>query len=104
VLINYVMPAKAFELLMALVVSALVLNWIIISITHLKFRKAKREAGQVTQYQSWGYPLTNYICLVFLLGILGVMYYTPGISLSVFLIPVWLIVLGVAYRVKTRKA
>jgi aromatic amino acid transport protein AroP len=103
VLINYVMPGKAFELLMALVVSALVLNWIIISITHLKFRKAKREAGEVTEYQSWGYPLTNYVCLVFLLGILAVMYFTPGISLSVFLIPVWLIILGVAYRIKIGK-
>jgi aromatic amino acid transport protein AroP len=103
VLINYVMPGKAFELLMALVVSALVLNWIIISITHLKFRKAKREAGEITEYQSWGYPLTNYVCLVFLLGILAVMYFTPGISLSVFLIPVWLIILGVAYRIKIGK-
>jgi aromatic amino acid transport protein AroP len=104
VLINYVMPAKAFELLMALVVSALVLNWIVITITHLKFRKAKREAGQTTLYQSWGYPLTNYLCLLFLLGILVVMYNTPGISLSVFLIPVWLGVLGVAYVIKGRKA
>lgn len=103
VVINYVMPAKAFELLMALVVSALVLNWIVISITHLKFRKAKREAGEVTEYQSWGYPLTNYVCLAFLLGILVIMFFTPGISLSVFLIPVWLIVLGVAYAIKTRK-
>ncbi|MCQ2996689.1 amino acid permease [Pseudomonas syringae] len=104
VLINYLMPGKAFELLMALVVSALVLNWVIISITHLKFRKAKREAGETTEYQSWGYPLTNYVCLVFLLGILVIMYFTPGISLSVFLLPAWLIVLGVAYRIKMRKA
>jgi aromatic amino acid transport protein AroP len=100
VVINYAMPGKAFELLMALAVSALVLNWIVISITHLKFRQAKRAAGEVTLYQSLGYPLTNYICLVFLLGILVVMYFTPSISLSVFLIPAWLIILGVAYAAK----
>ncbi len=39
VVINYVMPGKAFGLLMALVVAALVINWAMICITHLKFRQ-----------------------------------------------------------------
>jgi len=43
--INYFMPREAFGLLMSLVVSSLVINWGIISITHLKFRKAKAAAG-----------------------------------------------------------
>ncbi|MDE9590773.1 amino acid permease, partial [Xenorhabdus bovienii] len=38
VLINYVIPGKAFELLMALVVTTLVINWIMICLAHLKFR------------------------------------------------------------------
>jgi aromatic amino acid transport protein AroP len=33
VVINYVMPGKAFGLLMALVVAALVINWAMICIT-----------------------------------------------------------------------
>ncbi|MFJ4144509.1 amino acid permease [Pseudomonas sp. NPDC089734] len=103
VLLNYLMPGKAFELLMALVVSALVLNWVIITITHLKFRSAKREANETTHFKSWGYPLTNYICLAFLFGILAIMLFTPGISISVYMIPVWLIALGVAYGVKSRR-
>ncbi|MBI3310144.1 MAG: amino acid permease, partial [Serratia liquefaciens] len=41
VLINYVMPGKAFELLMALVVSTLVINWVMICLAHLRFRAAK---------------------------------------------------------------
>ena len=41
VLINYLIPGRAFELLMALVVSALVINWAMISLAHLKFRAAK---------------------------------------------------------------
>ncbi|WNW12842.1 amino acid permease [Pseudomonas sp. DTU_2021_1001937_2_SI_NGA_ILE_001] len=104
VLVNYVMPAEALTLLMALVVASLVINWVLITITHLQFRRAKRLAGQVTSFQSWGYPLTNYLCLAFLLGILVVMYRTPGISLSVIMIPFWLGLLALAYRVKRRKA
>ncbi|TFZ33311.1 amino acid permease, partial [Pseudomonas syringae] len=104
VLINYVMPAKALEILMALVVAALVLNWIMITITHLKFRSALRASGQVSSYKSWGYPITNYICLAFLAGILVIMAMTPGINESVLLIPIWLAVLAVAYRSKLRRA
>ncbi|GFM87579.1 aromatic amino acid transporter AroP [Pseudomonas cichorii] len=102
VLINYLVPEQAFKLLMALVVSALVLNWVIITITHLKFRSAKRQANETTLFKSWGYPATNYICLVFLFGILAIMLFTPGISISVYILPFWLIALGVAYAIKTR--
>ena len=104
VVINYVMPKEAFVLLMALVVSALVINWGIISITHLKFRKAKRLAGETTSFKSWGYPVTNWICLAFLAGILVVMWMTPGIRISVQLIPVWLLLLWAAWAFRRRKA
>lgn len=103
VLINYLMPGEAFGLLMALAVSALVINWGIISITHLKFRKAMRTNAHATFFPSWGYPITNWVCLAFLAAILVIMYMTPGIRISVLLIPVWLGVLAVAWKVKTRR-
>ena len=46
VVINYVMPGKAFALLMALVVATLLLNWIMICMAHLKFRAAQRRKGR----------------------------------------------------------
>ena len=104
VVINYFMPGKAFELLMGLVVSALIINWAMISIIHLKFRAEKRKARQETGFKSFGYPLTNYLCLVFLAGILVVMYLTDGLRISVYLIPVWLAVLGISYRLRQKNA
>ncbi|WP_431022268.1 Amino acid permease-associated region [Erwinia rhapontici] len=103
VLLNYLMPGKAFELLMSLVVSALVINWAMISITHLKFRSAMRVAGQKTRFASLGYPLTNILCLLFLAGILVIMFMTPGIAISVWLIPVWLLVLTVSYQLRKKE-
>ncbi|ACT05586.1 amino acid permease-associated region [Dickeya chrysanthemi Ech1591] len=103
VLLNYLMPGKAFELLMALVVSALVINWAMISITHLKFRQAKQRAHQETRFKSLGYPFTNILCLLFLAGILVIMAMTPGIQISVWLIPFWLLALGAGYAIKKRK-
>ncbi|WP_028229178.1 amino acid permease [Paraburkholderia ferrariae] len=102
VVVNYFMPGKAFELLMGLVVSALIINWAMISLIHLKFRRDKALANQPASFKSLGYPLTNYVCLAFLAGVLVVMYLTPDLRLSVYLIPVWLGVLGLAYRVWRR--
>lgn len=104
VVLNYFMPGKAFEVLMGLVVSALIINWAMISWIHLRFRAHKRLAGASTSFRSLGYPFTNYLCLVFLAGILVVMYLTPELRMSVYLIPAWLAVLGLGYFCKQKNA
>lgn len=102
VLLNFLMPAEAFGLLMSLVVSALVINWAMISLAHLKFRKKKNQQGVTTRFKAVLYPLGNWICLVFLAGILVLMAMTPGMAISVWLVPVWLIVLAIGYFVKNK--
>jgi aromatic amino acid transport protein AroP len=75
-----------------------------ISLVHMKFRQHKCHAGQVTRFASVGYPFTNYLCLAFLAAILIVMYRTPELRISVYLIPVWLAVLAVSYYLRQGKA
>lgn len=96
IIINKVIPESAFAILMSLVVSSLVINWIMISYTHLKYRQQKNIEGTKTLFPSFLYPISNYICLVFLFGILIIMLFT-GMETSVILIPIWLIFLYVSY-------
>jgi aromatic amino acid transport protein AroP len=96
--VNYALPGKALGLLMGLAVSGLLINWAMISWSHLRFRAAKRAAGQPTAFPSPAHPYTNYLCLVFLAGIVAVMFATPDLRLSVYLIPAWLLVLAIGYR------
>ncbi|MGC0829528.1 aromatic amino acid transporter AroP [Pantoea agglomerans] len=102
VLINYLMPGEAFGLLMSLVVSALVINWAMISLAHLKFRRKKDQQGVTTRFKALLYPAGNWICLIFLAAILVLMATTPGMAISVWLIPVWLVILGVGYFIKNQ--
>nr|WP_194723758.1 amino acid permease [Noviherbaspirillum malthae] len=97
VLINYLMPGKALQMLMMLVVSALVINWAMITVTHLKFRRSMKRRSRATAFPSWGHPFTNYLCLAFMAGILVIMYLNPDTKVSVLLIPIWLTVLSVLY-------
>ncbi|MEN8282427.1 amino acid permease [Acinetobacter gerneri] len=103
VLINYIMPSKAFELLMMLVVSALVINWLMISITHLKFRKVMLSTGEQTSFKSLYAPWSNYLTIGFVFFILIVMSFTPDMRIAVVMIPVWLVFLSVMYMAKYRK-
>lgn len=101
IIVNKVIPDQALEILMSLVVSALVINWLMISYTHLKFRQSKDRSGIKTKFPSFLYPLSNIICLAFLFGILVIMWIT-GMKMSVELIPAWLILLYVCYLLVNR--
>lgn len=99
IVVNKVIPEKALNILMSLVVSSLIINWLMISYTHIKFRQAHGKG--TTKFPSFMYPLTNYICLFFLLGILIIMWLT-GLKMSVELIPLWLVFLYLCYLLVKR--
>jgi len=104
VIINYLIPAKALDVLMALVVAALVLNWSLISLTHLKSRRAMVAQGETLVFRSLWFPLGNWICLAFMAMVLVILALTPGLNVSVLLVPVWLAVMWAGYVVKRRRA
>jgi aromatic amino acid transport protein AroP len=90
-------PEKAFQYLMALVVSTLIINWLMICYTHLKFKKSITKEGIQSKFPSIFYPVSNYICIVFLVLILGLMSIT-GMEIQVILIPIWIGFLFVMYK------
>ncbi|KAF7597920.1 MAG: aromatic amino acid transporter AroP [Candidatus Dactylopiibacterium carminicum] len=104
VVINYVLPKSALELLMSLVVSALVINWAMISLAHLKFRKAMARQGVTPGFKALWHPFGNWLCLGFMALILVILALTPGISVAVWLIPVWLLLIWIGYRVRQARA
>ena len=100
VLVNYLLPQGALEILMSLVVAALVINWAMISYSHLKFRASKVREGVQPGFPAFWYPFANYLCLAFVALILVVMLQIPGINLSVYAIPGWLLLIWIGYRLK----
>ncbi|WQG56734.1 amino acid permease [Pseudomonas sp. RTB3] len=104
VVLNYLVPQNALELLMSLVVATLVINWALISITHIKFRKAMGEQGVTPSFKTFWFPFSNYLCLAFMVMIISVMLAIPGIRESVYAMPVWVGIIYLAYRVRIRNA
>lgn len=103
VLLNYIFPKDAFGILMMLVVAALVINWLMISITHLKFIQVKKANGEQTKFQSLFAPFSNYLTIAFMVGIFIIMAMTPDMRTAVYIAPIWLLTLCAAYYFNKRK-
>ncbi|WP_437882213.1 amino acid permease [Pseudomonas sp. LRF_L74] len=105
VALNYFFPNGTLELLMSLVVAATTMNWMLTSYTHLKFKRAKEQAGEQAVYNSPLHPLSNYFCMAFIVFLLTIMALIPSMRLSVWLIPLWLTIMYASYRkVRTTSA
>ncbi|MDQ8934444.1 amino acid permease [Acinetobacter rudis] len=103
VLVNYLIPNQAFQFFMLLVTTALIINWIIISITHLKFHKAMQLKQYQTKFKSILTPWSNYFNLGFFCLLLIIMLITPNMRIAVLFGPVWLAILAFVYYLKYYK-
>lgn len=92
VLLNYFVPEDALGHLMYVVVGALVLNWAMISLTHLKFKQAVKNAAIQTKFPALWAPVSNYVVLIFIATVLYIMW-TQGFKESVLMIPIWIVLM-----------
>ena len=103
VALNYFFPGKVFMVLMSVATIAATISWMTITITHLKFRAKCLAEGKATKFQSPFYPVINYICMAFLLGVWGFMTQIEDMKLAVIILPIWLLLLWLGYKIKGEK-
>ena len=102
VLLNYFAPEDALSNLIYIVVGALVLNWAMISLTHLKFIKAMKAEAKVSQFPALWSPFSNYLVLAFIAVVLYIMW-TQGLSGAVIMIPIWIALMFILFKILYRK-
>ncbi len=103
VLLNYFVPEDALGHLMYVVVGALVLNWAMISLTHLKFKAMVKQKNLKTSFPALWSPISNYLVLVFIAVVLYIMW-QQGFKESVLMIPIWIVLMFVLYKALKLKA
>ena len=103
VFLNYFFPGDAFLYLISIATCAAVISWVTIVVTHLKFRTQMERAGKHIKFRAPFYPWINYLCIVFLIGVVVMMAQIPGMQLAVPILPAWLLVLWLGYRSKKRR-
>lgn len=100
VLLNYLIPGKVFMYLIAIAVLAAIISWVVIIIANLKFRAAKGADAEKLEFKVPWYPYSNYVCLAFMVMIVGLMLQIEDMKLSVYIMPLWLLTLWVGFKLK----
>lgn len=97
VIANYTFPAKILQYLFAIITVAIIINWFIILLSHMMFRRKRKLENTITSFRMPGYPYVNIIVMGALFIILVVMAKNPAMELSVYVAPAWLLILSIIY-------
>lgn len=100
VVLNYLFPGKIILYLMAVAVIAGIISWSVIVLVNLKFHKILGVSTKDLEFKSPWYPYSNYLCMVFLIMIVGLMTQIDDMRIAVVTLPVWLLLLYIMFRVK----
>lgn len=101
VLLNYFVPEDALDNLIYIVVGALVLNWAMITLTHLKFKHAMNTQKITSKFPALWAPASNYIVLAFIAVVLYIMW-TQDLMYAVIMIPVWILLMFILFKMLYR--
>ncbi|MBF0207094.1 MAG: amino acid permease [Oligoflexia bacterium] len=101
VILTYLGTKKIFYYLVSVATFSAVINWCLIIITQIKFRKNLEQTYiDKLEFKMPFYPYSNYVCLIFYLVVVVMMGFIEEMRVSLIIGPLWVILLYVAYKIK----
>ncbi|MDD7692813.1 MAG: amino acid permease [Limosilactobacillus sp.] len=100
VALNYFLPSKIFQIISSVSTINFLFVWIIILVCHIRYRQ---KSGRPGLSPMPGYPFTDWLTLLFFIGILVVLLLEPATRLSLILFLVFFIILFWQYRLLTNR-
>ena len=104
VVLNYVVPEQVFTYISAVATVAVITSWMIILLAQIQFRRSKsKEEVAALQFKIPFFPISTYIAIAFLLMVVILMAFIPGMRVALYVAPVWFFLLFVGYKVMNIK-
>jgi AAT family amino acid transporter/D-serine/D-alanine/glycine transporter len=105
VLINYLVPAKAFIYITSTATVGALWTWGVIVISHLVYRR-RVAAGEVdpSPFRMPGSPLTNWIVVAFLAFVGVLLAFNSSQRVALYAGAVWAVIVVAAYAIYNRHA
>lgn len=95
VLLNYVIPEKAFVYITSIATFGALWVWAIIAYAHLQFRKKNPDLS--SNFPMPGYPYTNWIVILFMIFVAILLAFNEDTRISLIVGPIWFIILAISY-------
>jgi AAT family amino acid transporter/D-serine/D-alanine/glycine transporter len=98
VALNYLVPEEAFSWITSVAVTGALWTWIVIMISHLKYRRAVAEGrARAVAYRMPGAPVANWLVILFLLAVTVGLAFDAGTRVALYVAPIWVAILGIGY-------
>lgn len=105
VIMNMLIPQKLFIYIMSVATIAALINWVMILITQIKFRKKiGTEKVAALGYKMLFYPYANYIAIAYFLMIAVAMCTMPDYRIAIMIAPIWLLMIFIGYHIKKKNS
>ena len=95
VILNYLMPARIFDIVSTVSTINFVVVWLIIMWAHIKYRKANK--ANLGEFKMPGFPFTSWLTIIFYLAVLVILFFIPTTRLPLILSGFFIIVLSLIY-------
>ncbi|GAK30103.1 APC family amino acid-polyamine-organocationtransporter [Weissella oryzae SG25] len=101
VLVNYIFPTNAFELITSVASAAFIVIYAMLMLAHLRYRHSQDFLKSEQLFKMPGAPVTDYLTIAFLSGIFVILLSRQETRLTTILAIIWFIVMiAVSFRVK----
>jgi L-asparagine transporter-like permease len=98
VVLNYLLPAKVFGIMMSILSFNTVWTWSMVMLAHFSFRRRQRaEGAPLGAFRLRAWPISSVICLAFLGFVLVMLGYSPDTRVALYVGAAWIALLSVAY-------
>ncbi|MFD8254119.1 amino acid permease [Streptomyces werraensis] len=100
VVLNYVVPEKAFAYVTSVATAAGIWTWMMILVSHIRYRRAV-DAGRLraSSFPAPGGALFSWVALVFLIGVTGMIAADADARVCLYVAAGWAVALGVGWTV-----
>ncbi|MFB7776423.1 amino acid permease [Streptomyces bauhiniae] len=100
VVLNYVVPEKAFGYVTSVATAAGIWTWLMILISHVLYRRAV-AAGRLpaSSFPAPGGSVFSYVAIVFLLFVTGIIAYDADSRVCLYVMAVWAVALGIGWQI-----
>ncbi|MEU0655522.1 amino acid permease [Streptomyces albogriseolus] len=100
VILNYVVPEKAFAYVTSVATAAGIWTWMMILVSHIRYRRAV-EAGRLraSSFPAPGGALFSWVALIFLIGVTGMIAADAEARVCLYVAAGWAVALGIGWTV-----
>ncbi len=101
VALNYLMPAKIFDVVSTVSTICFVIVWIMIMAAHIVYRKKNKQ--NLGDFRMPGYPVTSWLTIAFYIGILILLFFIDSTQLALIISILFVIFLAISYSFVQKK-